>query len=168
MGQSSQLMLNAHCSTIHSRRDSPRGSPELVVQVRPVGVPTLGCDLSQRQVRPKDVAGCRGDSAGPFEGHRWNTFRCKASLTRTRMQAQCGVEIGNLRPGVSQEKIAGVLQQHGCVEDPSHVFDGETVADTWWIRAASILVEAVIKERAVCLQKTKVHRSEEHTPELQS
>ena len=73
------------------------------------------------------------------------------------MQAQCGVEIGNLRPGVSQEKIAGVLQQHGGVEDPSHVFQGEAVTDAWWIRVSAALMQAVVKERSISLQETKVH-----------
>ena|GEM_PF-7062158 len=157
MSQSKSLMLNAHRSAICSWRYSPSRTPELVVQVRPVCVPTLGCDFSQRQVRPKDIAGCRGDSAGPFEGHRWNTFRCKASLTRSRMQTQCGVEIGHLRPWGGQEKIARVLQQHRGVENSRHVFEGETVANAWWIGVSAVLMQAVIKERTVCLQKTKVH-----------
>ena len=73
------------------------------------------------------------------------------------MQAQCGVEIGHLRPWEGQEKIARVLQQHRGVENSRYVFEGEPVANAWWIWVAEVLMQAVIKDRALSLQHPKMH-----------
>ena len=73
------------------------------------------------------------------------------------MQAQCGVEIGHLRPWEGQEKIARVLQQHRGVENPRYVFQGEAVTDAWWIRVSAVLIQAVVEERSISLQETKVN-----------